>query len=169
MGEFDFLNLISTVALFTVMIWLCIYDFKYKAVPDYLLLIVFILSFFVSPYPFLESLKYGLLFAGAFVLLNFILTFYIQNIKARIYKDESLKTQEALGEGDIPFIASMGIILGTFEGVVSLFLAAIFAIIPSIYARVINKDLQIPFIPYLFLGFLCGYLFDLESLLKVIN
>lgn len=169
MGEFDFFNLIPVLVLFIVMVWLCIYDFKYKAVPDYLLLAVLVLSFFASPFPFLESLEYGLLFAGAFVLLNFILTFYIQNIKSRIYKDEILKTQEALGEGDIPFIASMGVMLGIHEGVVSLFLAAIFAIIPSIYASYVKKDLQIPFIPYLFLGFLCGYFLDLESLTKVIN
>ena len=167
--EFNLLELIPVFLLFATMIWLCIYDFKYKAVPDYLLLLVFILSFFVSPFPFLDSLKYGMLFAGGFVLLNFVLTFYIQNIKSRIYKDESFKTQEALGEGDIPFIASMGIILGTFEGVVSLFLAALFAIIPSIYASFVKKDLQIHFIPYLFLGFLCGYFFDLEQLLKVYN
>lgn len=167
--EFNLIYLISTIAMFAVMIWLCIYDFKYKAVPDYLLLTVFILSFFVSPFPFLESLKYGMLFAGGFVLLNFVLTFYIQNIKSRIYKDESFRTQEALGEGDIPFIASMGIVLGTFEGVVSLFLAALFAIIPSIYSSIVKKDLQIPFIPYLFLGFCCGYFLDLEQLLKVYN
>jgi len=169
LGEFDFLNLIPSIALFCVMIALCIYDFKYKAVPDYLLLAVLTISFFASPFPFLESLRYALLFAGAFVLLNFVLTFYIQNIKSRIYKDESLKSQEALGEGDIPFIASIGVMLGTFEGVVSLFLAAIFAIIPSIYASYVKKDLQIPFIPYLFLGFSCGYFFDLESFTKVIN
>ena len=38
--------------------------------------------------------------------------FYIQNIKAKILKDEDLKTQEALGEGDIPIIATIAVILG---------------------------------------------------------
>ena len=151
-----------------VCITLCFIDFKYKAVPDYLLLIVFILSFFASSYSLLDSFKNAFLFAGAFVLLNFLITFYIQNIKARVLKDESLKTQEALGEGDIPIIASIAVILGVKAGLLAIFLAAIFAIIPSIYSNIIKKDIQTPFIPYLILGMLSVYFFDLENILKVL-
>lgn len=150
-----------------VLITLSFIDLKYKAVPDYLLLIVLIISFFASQFSIIESFTNAFLFSGAFVLLNFVVTFYIQNIKSKILKDESLKTQIALGEGDIPIIAMMGIILGVTSGVFAIFLAAFFAIIPSIYSNFIKKDIQTPFIPYLVLGFFTEYFFDLETIIKV--
>ena len=156
----------------SLLVYVCItlsfIDFKYKAVPDYLLLIVFVLSFFATSYPLFDAFKNAFLFAGAFVLLNFVITFYIQNIKAKILKDEDLKTQEALGEGDIPIIATIAIILGIKGALIAIFLAAIFAIIPSIYSNLVKKDIQTPFIPYLILGMLSVYFFDLENILKVL-
>ncbi|MBY0540586.1 MAG: prepilin peptidase [Campylobacterales bacterium] len=160
--EFIFMVLLSYV-----LITLSFIDFKYKAVPDYLLLLVFIVSFFASTFSITEAFKNAFLFSGAFILLNFIITFYIQNIKSRILKDESLKTQEALGEGDIPIIAMFGIILGINSGLIAIFLAAIFAIIPAIYSNFVKKDIQTPFIPYLVLGFFTEYFFDLETIIKV--
>ena len=159
--EFIFMCLV-----FYVLIVLSFIDLKYKAVPDYLLLIVFILSFFATNFSLIEALKNASLFTGAFVLLNFIITFYIQNIKSRILKDESLRNQEALGEGDIPIIAMLGIVLGVSGGVFAIFLAAFFAIIPSIYSNFVKKDIQTPFIPYLVLGFFTEYFFDLETIIK---
>ena len=160
--EFIFMCLLSYV-----LITLSFIDLKYKAVPDYLLLIVFILSFFATNFPIIESFKNAFLFSGAFVLLNFVITFYIQNIKSRILKDESLKTQEALGVGDIPIIALIGIILGLSGGLVAIFLAAFFAIIPAIYSNFVKEDIQTPFIPYLVLGFFAEYFFNLETIIKV--
>jgi len=162
-NEFYFMSLLVYVCIVLSFI-----DFKYKAVPDYLLLIVLILSFFASSYSILDSFKNAFLFCGAFVLLNFVITFYIQNIKARILKDEKLKTQEALGEGDIPIVATIAVILGIKAGLIAIFLAAIFAIIPAIYSNIIKKDIQTPFIPYLVLGMLSAYFFDLENILKVL-
>lgn len=161
-SEFVFMCLLSYV-----LITLSFIDLKYKAVPDYLLLIALVLSFFASNFSIIETFKNAFLFSGAFVLLNFVITFYIQNIKSRILKDETLKTQEALGEGDIPIIAMLGIILGVSGGMFAIFLAAFFAIIPSIYSNFINKDIQTPFIPYLVLGFFTEYFFDLETIIKV--
>lgn len=150
------------------LITLSFIDFKYKAVPDYLLLIALILSFFVSSHSLYESFKNAFIFSGALVLLNFVITFYIQNIKSRILKDDSLKNQEALGEGDIPIIASIAVILGIKGALIAIFLAAFFAIIPSLYSNLVKKDIQTPFIPYLVLGLICEYFFNLESFLKVI-
>lgn len=161
-SEFVFMCLLSYV-----LITLSFIDLKYKAVPDYLLLIALVLSFFASNFSIIETFKNAFLFSGAFVLLNFVITFYIQNIKSRILKDETLKTQEALGEGDIPIIAMLGIILGVSGGMFAIFLATFFAIIPSIYSNFINKDIQTPFIPYLVLGFFTEYFFDLETIIKV--
>ena len=155
------------IILSYVLIVLSFIDFKYKAVPDYLLLLVLVLSFFATNFSIIESFKNAFLFSGAFVLLNFIITFYIQNIKSRILKDDSLKVQEALGEGDIPIIAMIGIILGVTSGMFGIFLAAFFAIIPAIYSNFVKKDIQTPFIPYLVLGFFTEYFFDLETIIKV--
>lgn len=151
-----------------VLIVLSFIDFKYKAVPDYLLLIVLVLSFFVTNFSIAEALKNAFLFSGAVVLLNFIVTFYIQNIKSKLLKDESLKTQVALGEGDIPIIAMIGVVLGSTGGILAIFLGAFFAIIPSIYSNLVKKDIQTPFIPYLVLGFLTEYFFKLETFIKVL-
>ncbi len=162
--EFMFLSIFCFL-----LIVLSFIDFKYKAVPDYLLLIVFICSFFASSFDIIESFKNAFLFSGAFVLLNFILTFYVQNIKAKILKDDSLKTQEALGEGDIPIIAALAVILGLQGTLVAIFLAAIFAILPSLYSSFMKKDIQTPFIPYLSLGFVFEYFFAFENILKVFS
>ena len=160
--EFIYMCLLSYV-----LIVLSFIDINYKAVPDYLLLIVLIFSFFTTNYDIYEAFKNAFLFSGALVLLNFVVTFYIQNIKAKIYNDENLKTQEALGVGDIPIIAMIGVMLGVESGIIAIFLAAFFAIIPAIYSNLFKKDIEIPFIPYLVLGFFTEYFFELELYTKV--
>ncbi len=165
--KLDFsLEFLFIILLIYVFITLCFIDFAYKAVPDYLLLLILFLSFFVSPYSLLDSLTSAFILAGAFVLLNFVVSFYIQNIKAKILKDNTLKTQEALGEGDIPVIAAIAVILGVQGAMIVMFLAAIFAIIPSFLANCLRKDIHTAFIPYLFLGFLVEYFLSLSKLLN---
>lgn len=162
------LEFLFACLLFYTLITLSFIDFEYKAVPDYLLLIAFTLAFFATSFNILDAFKYAFLFAGAFVLLNFVITFYIQNIKSRILKDKSLEEQEALGEGDIPIVALMGIILGVEAGIVAIFLSAVFAIIPSVYSTISKKDIETPFIPYLSLGFTVEYFFNLSDFLKAV-
>ncbi len=166
MAEFNILQIIL-FTIFTInLIVLSFYDLKYKAVPDYLLLISLILSFFITKFEFLEALKNAFICVGAIVLLNFLVTFYIQNIKSRILKDESLKIQTALGEGDIPIIASIGVILGLELTVFAILLGAIIAIIQAIYLKFIKKESEIPFIPSLALGFFIEYFFNLSLIFK---
>jgi len=143
------------LALFSTLLVLSFIDFKYKAVPDYLLLIAFILAIFVPSFSF----EGALLFAGGFVLLDFVITFYIQNIKAKITKNEELETQKALGEGDIPIVAIIGGILGVQLGLFAIILASILAIIPAIYGQIKHKDIETPFIPFLSLGLILVVLF----------
>lgn len=160
------LELVFSLVFFYTLIVLSFIDFKYKAVPDYLLLIALVFSFFVTSYPLLEALQNAFIVAGAFVLLNFILTFYIQNIKAKMLKDESLRTQEALGEGDIPILAAIGAIVGLEGALIAIFLSSLFAIIPATYFNIRKKDIQTPFIPYLVLGLLVEYFIHIS---KVFN
>jgi len=131
--------------LFYLLIILSFIDFEFKAVPDYLLIFALITAFFIDNFDF----KSMLIFTGGFVLLEIFITFYIQNIKAKILKDETLKTQKAMGEGDIPIIAILGGILGIELGLIAIFLSAILAIIPSLINSIIKKEIETPFIPFL--------------------
>ena len=151
-------NYFIVLLLFYTLLVLSFIDFKYKAVPDYLLLIVLIIVLFI------QNIDYSalLIFTGGFVLLDFILTFYIQNIKAKITKNDELKNQTALGEGDIPIVAIIGGLLGIKLAMVAVFIASITAILPSLYNMIKKDDIETPFIPFLVLGLFITYIFDVS-------
>ena len=139
-------ELIVTIALFYTLIVLSFIDLKYKAVPDYLLIIAVILTIIVG------DLMNVLIFAGGFALLELVLTFYIQNVKAKITKNKDLETQSALGEGDIPIAGVIGGLLGLHLGISAIFLAALLGLSLSIYNLLSKKEIETPFIPFLSLG-----------------
>ena len=139
-------ELIVTIALFYTLIVLSFIDLKYKAVPDYLLIVTVILTIIVG------DLMNILIFAGGFALLELVITFYIQNVKAKITKNKDLETQSALGEGDIPIAGVIGGLLGLHLGISAIFLATLLALLPSIYNLLSKKEIETPFIPFLSLG-----------------
>ena len=139
-------ELIVTISLFYTLIVLSFIDLKYKAVPDYLLIIAVILTFIVG------DLMDILIFAGGFALLELVVTFYIQNVKAKITKNKDLETQSALGEGDIPIAGVIGGLLGLHLGISAIFLATLLALSLSIYNLLFKKEIETPFIPFLSLG-----------------
>lgn len=150
------LNYFITLFLFYTLLVLSFIDFKYKAVPDYLLLLILINIFFIDDVYYKDML----VLTGAFVLLNFVLTFYIQNIKSKITKNDNLRTQTALGEGDIPIVAIIGGLLGIKLSIFAVFIASITALIPSIYNIIKKDDIETPFIPFLVLGLFITYIFE---------
>ncbi len=152
------LDFIIVLLLFYTLITLSFIDFKYKAVPDYLLMIALVISFFTIDFSF----QTAFIFAGAFILLELFITFYIQNIKSRLLKDDSLKEQRAMGEGDIPIIAIIGGLLGIKLGLIAIFLSAILAILPSILNSIIKKEIETPFIPFLSLALFIVFIFNIE-------
>ena len=158
------IDFLIILILFYTLITLSFIDLKYKSVPDYLLLIALIVAFISSDFSF----KNSLIFIGGIVLLEFFITFYIQNIKSRILNDDSLKTQKALGDGDIPIFAIIGGILGVKLGLFAIFLSTVFAIIPAIYNQIKKQEIETPFIPFLTLGLLVVYLFD-DIVLKILG
>ncbi|MCS5624090.1 MAG: prepilin peptidase [Candidatus Marinimicrobia bacterium] len=139
-------ELIVTIALFYTLIVLSFIDLKYKAVPDYLLIIAVILTIIVG------DLMNILIFAGGFALLELVVTFYIQNVKAKITKNKDLETQSALGEGDIPNAGGIGGLLGLHLGISAIFLATLLGLLLSIYNLLSKKEIETPFIPFLSLG-----------------
>lgn len=142
--------------LFYTLIVLSFIDIKYKAVPDYLLIAALLFSYIAMGDELLNALKNSFLFAGAIALLELIVTFYIQNIKAKLLKDDALKDQRSMGEGDIPVFAVIGAVAGIQLGFAAVFLSALLAVIPSL----IKKDLEIPFIPFLAMGLFFTFIFD---------
>ena len=143
--------------IFYTLLCLSIIDFKYKAVPDILLLLLLILTLhYIFTYN-TENISTFLMFAGGIVIIEFFVTFYVQNIKSRILKNNKLKEQKALGEGDIPIVALIGGIMGLHLGLFTIFLSAILAIIPSMINTILKKEIETPFIPYLSLAFFITY------------
>ena len=135
-----------TVTLFYTLIILSFIDLRYRAVPDYLLILAVILAIIVG------DLINILVFVGGFFLLELAITFYIQNIKARITKNKDLETQRALGEGDMPIAGVIGGLLGIQLGISAIFLGALFALLPAIYNLISQKEMETAFIPFLSLG-----------------
>lgn len=156
------------ITLCYILILLSAIDYRYKAVPDYLLIIVLIISPFLAD-NLIEFFKNSAMFAGFFVILNIFVTYYIQNIKSYLTKDETLKEQVALGEGDIPIFAMIGGLLGVQMGFYAIMLGSMIALIHSIYNR-LKYERETPFIPYLVMGFwilfLFGDYFSIEWLIK---
>jgi leader peptidase (prepilin peptidase)/N-methyltransferase len=146
--------------LFLTLLALSIIDFRYKAVPTSLLVIAVIFTLIAQNDIF--SFQRLLLFAGGAAILELFVTYYIQGIKSRILKDESLKEQVALGSGDIPIFGIIGALFSVELGLVVLFLSAIYAIIPSLINMLTKKDIETPFIPFLALGILSGFIFDAQ-------
>jgi len=145
--QFHFsLNFVLHWLLLIALICLSFIDIKLKAVPDYFLIVAVLLALFAGQW------EYGLLFMGGAFLLQQILDFYIQNIKARLFNDESLKEQQAMGEGDIPIFGILGAILGAQLGVTAVFFAAIFALTPAVYNLIKKQEIETPFIPFLVIG-----------------
>lgn len=151
------------ITIFSLLLILSIIDLKYKAVPYSLLVVIVILSLIPIAKDPIEQLRDFLLFCGGLFLLDFFVSFYIQNIKSKIFNDPSLYDQKALGEGDIPIAGVIGALLGIEFGIYAIFLAACFAILPSIYTTYKKQELELAFIPFLALG--CFGAFLLKELL----
>lgn len=152
-AEFYFIAVICYI-----LIVLSFIDLQYKAVPYTLLVFITLITLIYLSIYKLENISDFFIFAGAIVMIDFFITYYIQNIKSYLLKDDSLKEQKALGDGDIPIIALIGGVLGLQFGVFAIFLSAILAIIPSIINIVCKKEIETPFIPYLSLAFLITFL-----------
>ena len=137
---------IINFATFATLLALSVIDLDYKAVPDSLNLLALTLAFFSSE-NVIENVKNALLMIGIVSLVRFYLSYILK--------------KEALGEGDIIVAGTMGALLGVKLSLIALFVASLIAIFPSLYIRIKNKDLELPFIPFLaFATFIVWYFND---------
>ena len=132
-------------SIFATLLALTMIDLDYKAVPDSLNLLALTLAFFSSP-DILENIKNALLMIGIVSLVRFYVSYFLK--------------REALGEGDIIVAGTMGGLLGVKLSLIALFVASLIAIFPSLYIRIKNKDLELPFIPFLTIATFIVWYFD---------
>ena len=135
-------------ASFTALLALTVIDFKYYAVPDSV-------NFFALAMALIQpaSLKMAwgnpvistLFAAGGLWLLAKIISMVMR--------------KEAMGGADVIVAGTMAALLGFPGFFLALFLSAVLAILPSLFA----KDTMVPFVPFLALATLIIYLFDTEA------
>jgi leader peptidase (prepilin peptidase)/N-methyltransferase len=129
--------------VFALLLGLSVIDFRYKAVPDSLNLSALTLAIFASPH-ILANFINALLFAGGFSLLRFYVSYFVK--------------KEALGEADIMIAATIGAMVGLKLGAVAIFLSAIIAL--PVFMIIRDKDLEVPYIPFLALALFIVYMAD---------
>ncbi|MCH9813073.1 MAG: prepilin peptidase [Epsilonproteobacteria bacterium] len=129
--------------VFALLLGLSLIDLRYKAVPDSLNLAALTLAIFASPM-IVTNLVNALLYAGGFALLRFYVSYAVK--------------KEALGEADIMIAATIGAMVGLKLGALAIFLSAIIAL--PVFMIIKDKDLEVPFIPFLALALFIVYMFD---------
>ena len=143
-GNFDVFFVIN-FSIFAILLALSMIDFDYKAVPDSLNLLALTLSFF-SSINIIDNFTNALIVMGGMSLIRYYVSYFIK--------------REAMGEGDIIIGGTMGALLGIKLAIIAIFIASLIAIFPSIYNRVKNSDIELPFIPFLAIATFIVWLFD---------
>ena len=170
---------LATALSFTMLLALSIIDLRFKAVPDSINLLASLFAVFHSA-AILQNLTAGLLFAGGFSMLRFVVSYYVSK-KEELHLKKQLKLSpwladfypkyvmiEAMGEGDIMVAFTMGAILGVKLALVAVFIAALLALPASIAMRIAKNDKELPFIPFLAAGLFIAYLWS-DSLGAIVD
>ena len=136
---------------FMLLLTLSVIDFYYKMVPDSLNLSALtfaVVSVFSLPM-LMEHFVNALIFAGAFSLMRFYLSYVIK--------------QEAMGEADIMIAATMGALLGVKLTLAAIFLSAVLALPAMLLLRnESDESKQVPFIPFLAMATWIVFMFDTD-------
>ena len=133
---------------FSMLLALSMIDFEHYAVPDELNYAALIFAL-IQP-DFLSSVINALYAGGALFLLGFTVS--------------KLAKKDSLGEADIIVAATMAALLGFPLFFIAMFISALLALIPSIFA----KDTMVPFVPFLALGTLITFI-NQELLLNILE
>ncbi|PAT02345.1 hypothetical protein CI105_03110 [Candidatus Izimaplasma bacterium ZiA1] len=140
----DMLEYIVIAVLIATMTIITVSDIYYKIVPDIILVVVFPIMFILRILSPIEFWYDG--------IIGGVLGFSIMYLFAW-YGKKRYKT-EALGGGDIKLYLIIGLFLGYKVLFLSLFFAAIIALI---YAKILKKEGYLPFVPFIYIGTLISY------------
>lgn len=161
---------------FFMLLCLSIIDFKYKMVPDSLnlLAIFFAIIGAWNIEGVFTNFQNAILFAGAFTLLRFSLSYYLTSSAHRAANKtitpwtknyHTYPFIEAMGEGDIMVAATMGALLGVKLTLAAIFLSAILALPIMLFLTANSKErVTVPFVPFLALATFIVYVFDSQVL-----
>jgi len=136
---------ITNFGVFATLLALSMIDFDYKAVPDSLNLLALTLAFFTNN-NIIDNFTNALILMGGMSLIRYYVSYFIK--------------REAMGEGDIIVGGTMGALLGIKLALIALFIGSALAIFPSIFNRIKNNDVELPFIPFLSLGTFIVWIFS---------
>jgi leader peptidase (prepilin peptidase)/N-methyltransferase len=135
-------------ASFTALLALSVIDLKYYAVPDSVNFFALGMAL-IGPNLLKLDLSNALINAAIAAGGLWLLAFTISKVARK----------EAMGGADVIVAGTMAALLGFPNFFVALFLSAILAIVPSLFA----KDTMVPFVPFLALATLIVYLFDAQT------
>ena len=139
-----------SIILSSLVIIICITDFKYMIILDEVLVPAFVLIVV------LLFLEHGITFVLWSLLKGLCLFIFLLVIK--LFGDKAFE-QESLGWGDVKLSFLAGTLLGVKLGLVYLFVGALIALPYGIITRVCKKDLLMPFGPFLITSLYIIFLF----------
>lgn len=157
---------------FLMLLALSVIDLRYKMVPDSLnlLAILFAILGAWNIESLFQNISNAFLFAGAFTLLRFSLSYYLtsryhNSVKKRQtswnQNYDRLPFIEAMGEGDIMVAATMGALLGVPLTFVAIFFSALLALPILLFVQHKSKEEQkVPFVPFLALATFIVFMLD---------
>lgn len=156
---FNIWHLIIGLLTMAVLVFITVYDGKHKIIPDSLIVVFCLLALFKIALDFNHAV--GFLLAGPILALPFFLIWLFS--KGRF-----------MGLGDPKFMLGIGWFLGPIYGLSAIVLAfwagaiyglgLMFLSKFSCYGLKINRKTEIPFAPFLVLGFLLVYFFNIDVL-----
>lgn len=132
------IRLIEALALDCILISVSFIDFRFRIIPDKFVIVAMIIGIFfsfITGMTFLNALMGALLGGGLLLLLALV--------------------PNAMGGGDVKLMFSLGIFLGAYKVLLSLFFAFIIAACISIFLlifKIIDRKDHIPFGPFLAAG-----------------
>jgi leader peptidase (prepilin peptidase)/N-methyltransferase len=157
------------VFLFSLLIVISVYDLHHKIIPDklvYLFIVVSFFSLFINP-SFGTRLfilpNYSALIAGPLFAIPFVSLWFFS--KGRL-----------MGLGDGKLILGIGWMLGLLQGIFAIILSfwigtAVSVFLMVLYKNKINMKTEIPFAPFLIISTLVTFIFNLNifSLIKLFS
>lgn len=156
------LKIIMFFVIFSILIVISVYDFRHKIIPDkmvYLFALFSLLSIFVNQAPFGSILVWPSLLniiSGPVLALPFALIWWFSNGRL-------------MGLGDSKLILGIGWMLGLSQGlasiIISFWIGAVLSLIFMAFSnKKVNMQTQIPFAPFLILGAIIVFLFNIDIL-----
>ncbi len=140
------------MASFSSLLALTAIDFEYYAVPDsvnFFALLMALINPNILNLNLNNPLINALIASGGLWLVGFLVS--------------KMAGKEAMGGADVIVAGTMASLLGLKGFFIALFISALLAIIPSIFA----KDTMVPFVPFLSMGTVIVYLYDKQIMQMV--